>query len=290
VNELTDRTPVVIAAEINSIKEHTRNMILHGSIEIGRRLVEAKEMLPHGEWGKWLEKSVDYSQRTADNLMQIYKEYGNSNSQSIANLPYTKAVALLGIPAEEREQFAQENDILNITVRKLQQAIDEKKKIEEDLKSAQEEKQNLFSNYKKLEQSNRENYEKAERLRRELEEAKASGSLEEVEQLSEQLAKTDNELSIAQQKIKDLEREIKETPVEVTTAVTEKIPEEVQRELDELRKQSNKPIIKFTYCFETLVNGFKDVLGALSEIPNPEDQEKYKHAVRGLIGKMSERL
>jgi len=288
VNELTDRTPAVIAAEINGIKEHTRNMILQGSIEIGRRLVEAKSMLPHGEWGKWLKESVNYSQRTADNLMQIYKEYGNSNSQLIANLPYTKAVALLGIPAEEREQFAQENDILNITVRKLQQAIDEKKKAEEERAAAEAKAQTLSEEYKKLEQTNRENYEKAERLRRELEEAKASGSPEDIEHLSTQLAQTENDLSMAQQKIKELERQLRETPVEV--AVTEKIPDEVQRELEELRKQNNKPIMKFTFCFDALVKGFNDILAALNEITNPDDHNKYKNAVKGLIGKMSERL
>ena len=70
------RTPDMIATEINSIKSQTRIMVLCNSIEIGRRLVEAKEMLPHGEWGKWLETSVDYSQSTANNLMRIFEEYG----------------------------------------------------------------------------------------------------------------------------------------------------------------------------------------------------------------------
>ena len=37
-----NRTPEVIAAEINSIKSQTKTMILCNSIEIGKRLVEAK--------------------------------------------------------------------------------------------------------------------------------------------------------------------------------------------------------------------------------------------------------
>lgn len=52
---ISSRTPVVIAAEINTIKSQTTNVVLAGSIEIGRRLKEAKDMLPHGEWGRWLE-------------------------------------------------------------------------------------------------------------------------------------------------------------------------------------------------------------------------------------------
>ncbi|TGE36258.1 DUF3102 domain-containing protein [Desulfosporosinus fructosivorans] len=30
-----------------------------------------------GEWGKWLEESVSYSQSTADRLMKVFREYGS---------------------------------------------------------------------------------------------------------------------------------------------------------------------------------------------------------------------
>lgn len=36
-------------------------------------------MIEHGAWGEWLEKSVDYSQRTAQNLMKIFEEYGSAD-------------------------------------------------------------------------------------------------------------------------------------------------------------------------------------------------------------------
>src|SRR5699024_12724772 len=102
MNEMTvERSQETIATEINSIKEQTQKMLLHNSIEIGKRLVEAKEILPHGEWGSWLEGAVDYSQSTANNLMKIYEEYGdgqaalfggNADSEAVASLPYTKAL------------------------------------------------------------------------------------------------------------------------------------------------------------------------------------------------------
>ncbi|UTW70887.1 DUF3102 domain-containing protein [Anaerobacillus sp. HL2] len=73
-NELTEvRTPGVIATEINSIKGQTRAMVLHASAEIGKRLVEAKELVAHGEWSDWLKNHIDYSQSTANNMMQIYR-------------------------------------------------------------------------------------------------------------------------------------------------------------------------------------------------------------------------
>lgn len=73
--ELT-RTCEVIATEINAIKEQARAMLVSSAIEIGKRLAEAKELVPFGSWGKWLEENVSYSERTAQNLMRCWEEYG----------------------------------------------------------------------------------------------------------------------------------------------------------------------------------------------------------------------
>ena len=94
--------------------------------------------------------------------------------------------------------------------------------------------------------------------------------------------------------IEKLQRQIKETPIEVTAAqVIEKIPEEVERELNELRAKAAQPIdttaIRFKIQFDTLVKGFGDLLRVLEEI-DTESQSKYKNAVSGLLSKMSERL
>lgn len=74
------RTPEQIASEINFIKEQSGKMLLSNTVEIGRRLTEAKELVPHGEWIKWLTESVSYSRSTACRLMKIFREYGDKFS------------------------------------------------------------------------------------------------------------------------------------------------------------------------------------------------------------------
>ena len=132
----TGRTPFVIAAEINAINRESRKMLLKNAIEVGRRLKEAKELLNHGEWMKWLKESVSYSKSTAANLMNLYEEYGHlllnpsdndSNFQTFGNLTYSQALLLLGIPEEERQEFAVQNDVANMTARQLNQAVKEQK-------------------------------------------------------------------------------------------------------------------------------------------------------------------
>lgn len=56
---ITERTPLVIAAEINMIKEQSEKVVLNNAVEVRRRLKEAKVILQHGEWLKWLEGSVN---------------------------------------------------------------------------------------------------------------------------------------------------------------------------------------------------------------------------------------
>jgi DNA repair exonuclease SbcCD ATPase subunit len=304
----TNRTPDIIAVEINSIKNQTRTMILNNSIEIGRRLSEAKSLLPHGEWGPWLEKSVEYSQSTANNLMRIYDEYGSdqfalfgdhpAKSQALASLSYTQAVALLGVPAEEREEFVQEHDVENMSTRELQQAIKDKAELEAKLKDALEEAKTISESYDRLEEANKKHFAESQRLSKELNEIKEqlaaaqnSGNDDEVQRLQESLDKKSEELGKSKQQIKELTKQLKDKPIDVPAAV-EKVPDELQAELDTLRKNKDNvaAVQKYTVYFDVLVKGFKDLLGSLDGIQDVEIREQYKGAVSRLLDKMGEAL
>ncbi|MEC1716633.1 DUF3102 domain-containing protein [Schinkia azotoformans] len=279
MNQLTDvRTPDLIALEINSIKGQTRAVLLHSSIEIGKRLVEAKELVAHGQWGGWLESNVDYSQSTANNLMQIYREYGEDPPKipTLGNLSYTKALALLGVPEEEREQFVAENDVENMSAKELQKVIKEKQKLEKELEkkdaAAEKEKVKLQKNI--------------DQLRKQLEEAN-EGKVDE-----EEVKRMQIDLAESQIKIQQLEADLKAKPIEAATV--EVIPEEVEKELSELREKVNQQgdpgVLTFRLRFESLVEEFQHLLKALDSISDEGEREKYKTAVNGLIEKMKERL
>ena len=114
------RTIEVITGEIRDAQRKGGEAIL----TIGRCLIEAKEQLPHGEWLPWLSEQVGYAEKTAQNFMRLAREF--SNPQALADLGATKALALLALPAEEREQFVAEHNVVDMTSRQLQQAIRER--------------------------------------------------------------------------------------------------------------------------------------------------------------------
>lgn len=131
-----------LAVEIITFDRQAKITAVSCAIEIGERLLEAKELVLHGEWGKWLKENVNYSQSTANNLMRLYKEYGNNqgslfttvtNSQAIMNLDVSKALALTVLPPEEREEFVAERDVEQMSTRDLKEALQENRELKRQL-------------------------------------------------------------------------------------------------------------------------------------------------------------
>ena len=114
------RTIEVITGELLDAKQAGGEAIL----TIGRCLIEAKDMLPHGEWKDWLADRVEFSERAAQRFMRLAREW--SNPTALSDLGATKALTLLALPAEEREQFMEENNVIDMTTRQLEQAIKER--------------------------------------------------------------------------------------------------------------------------------------------------------------------
>lgn len=117
-----------ITGEILDLKKTAGDAIL----AIGNRLIEAKGILSHGEWLPWLTEQVEFSERTAQNFMRLAKEW--SNPQTLADLGSSKALTLLALPADEREEFmsgthevkGEEKTVIDMTSRELEIAVRER--------------------------------------------------------------------------------------------------------------------------------------------------------------------
>lgn len=171
-----------ITAEILTLKQSAGDAIL----KIGQRLMEAKAMLPHGEWLPWLNERVEFSERSAQNLMRLSREW--SNPQALADLGATKALTLLALPPEEREQFISEHHTINgedktvidMTSRELEQAIRERDEArlaaeaaQADAKSAEESRAKMEADMALLKEQCRSSQDAVSAAQKELEELKA---------------------------------------------------------------------------------------------------------------------
>lgn len=218
------RTPEAIAAEIRFIDEQVRQHVAHSAIEIGKRLIEVKEQVPHGEWSTWLQTNVNYSHSTANNFMRVATEY--ADSPSLANLSYSQAVALLAVSSDEREQFVTDNNASEMSSRELAAAIKEKKELEKQLadeKKRQEEQKAKFDEWAAKQADERRQLEEkheAEIVRRQeqeqqlaalqadLDKAKEAGDDKVLAKLRTELRKAEKAKSDQEQKVGQLQKKV----------------------------------------------------------------------------------
>ena len=291
------RTPDMIAGEINTIKSQVRNTALIASVEIGRKLKEAKGMVPEGQWTEWLQASVDYSLRTAQNLMALAAEYDAGHGKALEGMSYTKAVLMLGVPRWEREEFISRNDVEAMSTRELKETIAD---LQDRLAGRQMDMEEMISE---------QEAEEARQLKEENEDLKArivdmqkesmdrnksaEGFAKEIKLLKDKLtdARTDGVAAEkkAQETIKRLEGELEETKAALAEAKTPMIqqvtPPEVEKELKRLREMASRSAeeqaVRGGYellrdAYETL----KDKLALLEQT----DGEKAR-MYRGAFGK-----
>lgn len=144
---VSPRSVDTITNEIISIANHTAQVLLLSACEMGKRMLEAKELCSHGEWGGYLERLCDQlgvSTSTAHNWIKLYNEYGDTaNLQSLGNLTYTKAVKLLSLPGETRQEFVETHDVESMSSRELDQAIKAQKRAEDESRRLREQNAEL---------------------------------------------------------------------------------------------------------------------------------------------------
>lgn len=163
----------VITAEICFYKQQA----CASFIEIGRRLIEAKEQLSHGEWLPWLEEKVEFSAVMAQRFMRLAREY--SNASPVTHLGASKALALLALPDSEREEFVAEKHSVNgeektveeMSKRELEQAIRERDAANRRASEAEDELKEMERAVENSEGRIREYEEKLERAEEDAERA-----------------------------------------------------------------------------------------------------------------------
>lgn len=230
MNEIiTVRDIDTITTEIKTIEMQVAKTAIFGCIEIGQRLAEAKEIVGHGGWGKYLAENVRYSQQWATNLMNLYREYGQqqeslfesfANSQSFENIDVSKHILLLAIPAEERAEFAEANDAEHKSVRELKAAIKERDEARAD----------RDSNLQELTRLQEEN----SRITAGMEEAaeKLEQADSQIEELTGSVKKAEDKASAAERKVGELEKKL---------AAAQKEAKSAQADLEKAQKNPEIP-------------------------------------------------
>lgn len=221
---MTDIKTVRSLDEIRaSIRIHQKNMV-ENALEIGRDLTEAKETCRHGEWLPWLKSVGGISSSTAANYMKIAREV-DENSR-IASLPYTKIMALLALPPEERESVSEQAEEMSAAeIRKL---TEERNKAAEAANAETVRADQAEADAKRF-------YDECARLKKLIEEKEAEHK-KEVDELNEAIDEMENtdrgkelwdkakEISILHAQLKAAQKELEEAKLKTATVTVEVPP------------------------------------------------------------------
>ena len=148
-----------ITSEIRYIQNDVQQYAAQGALKIGERLCEAKELLGHGEFLPWIKDEFGWTDRTAQKLMAVYREFGDSqkslfgpeiNTKTYSDLPVSKLYLLISVPESEREDFVKENNVAEMSVREMEKLLREKKEAEDESREAHAELNKLADKYAAL--------------------------------------------------------------------------------------------------------------------------------------------
>ncbi len=263
-----------LAAEINAIKEQVRETVYLSTCRIGEKLLLAKGAVGHGNWGQWLKDNVDYSERTAQNIITIYKNFNNKETKLFGTVPdaellgklnQSQLLALSSIKDEEkRTEFMNEHkeELPDMSKQELAKALAELKEVKETVTKKDAEVKALQRDLSRADKQH---------------EAMA----QEVEKYQNLFEDTKNQLE-----------EAKKAPIETTAVTVEKMPEDKAKQLEMLqarvaeleavkpeRTPEEKQLIRHYENIRT------EIEALLTQLSYMEGEKKYNYgaAIRNLM-------
>ena len=269
-----EQTLTQLAAEINAIKNHVRETVYIATCRIGEKLLLAKGAVGHGNWGQWLKDNVDYSERTAQNIITIYKNFNNKETKLFGTVPDAELLGKLN-----------QSQLLALSSIK------------------DEEKRTVFMNEHKVELPGMSKQELTKALV-ELKEAKETVTKKdaEVKALQRDLSRADKQHEAMAQEVEKYQNlfddtksqleEAKKAPIETTTVTVEKMPEDKAKQLEMLKArvaelEAAKP--ERTPEEKKLIRHYKNIRteieALLTQLSYMEGEKKYNYgaAVRNLM-------
>lgn len=292
-----ERSEREIAIEINLIKQRAARDLLSAAIDVGRLLCEAKEKVPYGEWGAWLQENVDYSVSNANNMMRLYQEkeraaqldmFGTNDFSVFEGMNPSQVLALLPVPAAERRQFIEENDAQNMSVREIKEAVKAREEAEARADAAEQRASDAESKVEDLSVR----LESAETQIKLMDKMASPLSEEERKQIEKEVADkakaaADKKIAAAQKKaeaelqkakeegaaaVKKVEEErdaaIKAATEEARAAAEKEAAEKLREMEDKLKARAVEQspyLTRFKTLMETFQEDYKRMLGVIAE-------------------------
>lgn len=231
--------------------------------------------------------------------MRIFEEYGaqqvslfgDANSQALGNLPYTHALRLLALPAEERESFAEEHHAEELSTRELEKLIRERDEARRAEQDAQEKAAAAEEVAKGAEDARRDALAAAERLKNA--QAAEKDAKAAAKQAKAELKALRENPVIPAEVLEKLRAEEAERAAETAqketarrVAEAEKAAQESARRAEQAERQlaaADPEVATFKAWFRAVQDDFARMQETHAQVTDQAKADKLRAAVRALL-------
>ena len=264
---IENKTTEQLTAEANIQYRQAENlaaMSLSALADVGRKIAEIKNRIPHGEFESWCADNLVFSKRQAEQYMKLASKIDDEHSlfsktQTFADIGISRVWALLAAPEEVAAEVMETHDVTDMTVRELKETI---KKLTAEKDAAEEradraemsitspdseelaDAQNAIDHLnEKLETTERQFREREEEL-----EQSVRNSLDRESEIQAKLDKAKDDLKKAKAKAKDIEaakdEEVRKSLEEGRADIEKKAYEDAAAKVDATLAQNAEEIIR----------------------------------------------
>ena len=232
-----------LTVEINVKYHQAENLAAMSMAELaqaGRRIIEVKRRLKHGEFGDWCKNNLDFSQDKANKMMNLAEKYEDknsifANSETFQNIGISTVWALLAAPEEVAAEVIETQNVTDMTVRELKDEIARIKKRNEELETENKELEDESEEHWARHDAQQIEIEKLETQLRIAEEKNESASEEAIEKIKADAAKTQQDIEKIKEDAAKTQQALQEEAREAREAAAAEI-EKLNKKLETARK------------------------------------------------------
>ena len=271
--------------------------------DAGRRLIEIKGRIPHGQFEDWCAENLEFSKSKAEKMMKLSEKMDDENSlfsktETFTDIGISRIWALLAAPEEVAAEIVETHDVNEMTVRELKEQIQTlKRRVKEEEDKRHEAEMTVFTPYEQEKADMEANIEhmteelkeykaaaaELESVKKDLEDAKAKLKKQKEKQRALEAAKDEEIRKGIEESRSEIEKKAREDALTESAAEIAKNTDEImllQETVEKLEAEKAKLSNTSLMEFKVLCDQLQDIYYKINDLINGERERDEAYGIK----------
>ena len=271
--------------------------------DAGRRLIEIKGRIPHGQFEDWCAENLEFSKSKAEKMMKLSEKMDDENSlfsktETFTDIGISRIWALLAAPEEVAAEIVETHDVNEMTVRELKEQIQTlKRRVKEEEDKRHEAEMTVFTPYEQEKADMEANIEhmteelkeykaaaaELESVKKDLEDAKAKLKKQKEKQRALEAAKDEEIRKGIEESRSEIEKKAREDALTESAAEIAKNTDEImllQETVEKLEAEKAKLSNTSLMEFKVLCDHLQDIYYKINDLITGERERDEAYGIK----------